>query len=278
MKIGPLSEGGNKKHAGGSPRLGHLSSSGLELAKDSQTVEYTKVNPGIHVMKIRNFNVRAATFCIAILSGLLGVPSAHGESAIHSFRLPDGAMRPQAAVDATGKMHIVYQNAKVRGELLYATHDARKGSFSEPIPVLQDAKAMAAGFNDCQPQGRGMSSPPQPQYSKLVMGDEAFQKMFQSKQRFFVLRYMLHSRLNDAGTAFEKETNLVGETIGFEGVGAVAVHPKTGWVHAFWAGQTEPGPEMGRDLYMATSSDEGAHWSEPVKLNVDILGNCRCCH
>ena len=28
---------------------------------------------------------------------------------------------------------------------------------------------------------------------------------------------------------------------------------------------------MGRDLYMATSSDEGAHWSEPVKLDVDIL-------
>lgn len=279
MKIGPLSEGGNKKHAGGSPGLGHLSGFGLELAKDSQTMEYTKLNPRIHVMKIRNFTIRAATFCIAILSGLLCVFLTHGESAIHSFRLPDGGMRAQAAVDATGKVHIVFQNAKVRGELLYATHDARKGSFSEPIPVLQDAKAMAAGFNmTVSPKGRvHVITRPNPQYSKLVMGDEAFQKMFQSKQRFFVLRYMLHSRLNDAGTAFEKETNLVGETIGFEGVGAVAVHPKTGWVHAFWAGQTEPGPEMGRDLYMATSSDEGAHWSEPVKLDVDILGNCRCC-
>ena len=97
--------------------------------------------------------------------------------------------------------------------------------------------------HDCQPQGAGACHhPPQPTYSKLVMGDEAFQKMFQSKQRFFVLRYMLHSRLNDAGTAFEKETNLVGETIGFEGVGAVAVHqdrlgPRLlGGTNRTWAG------------------------------------------
>ena len=106
---------------------------------------------------------------------------------------------------------------------------------------------MAAGFNmTVSPKGRvHVITRPQP-VLKLVMGDEAFQKMFQSKQRFFVPA--LHaplSRLNDAGTAFEKETNLVGETIGFEGVGAVAVHPKTGWVHAFWAGQTEPGPGNG---------------------------------
>ena len=35
---------------------------------------------------------------------------------------------------------------------------------------------------------------------------------------------------------------------------------------------------MGRDLYMATSSDEGALTGvNPWKLDVDILGNCRCC-
>ena len=278
-KIGPLSGGGNKKHADESPRFGHLRVSGLGLAKESQSVEHTNLKPRILAMKNQYLTIGPPSFCITILSYLLCVTSAHAESAIHTFRLPDGAMRAQAAVDATGKVHIVHQNAKVRGELLYVTHDAKKASFSKPVAVLQDAKAMAAGFNmTVSPKGRvHVITRPNPKYSKLVMGDEAFQTMFQSKQRFFVLRYMLHSRLNDAGTAFEKETNLVGETIGFEGVGAVAVHPKTGWVHAFWAGQTEPGPEMGRDLYMATSSDEGAHWSDPVKLDVDILGNCRCC-
>ena len=45
MKIGPLSEGGNKKHAGGSPGLGHLSGFGLDLAKDSQTIGVYEIEP-----------------------------------------------------------------------------------------------------------------------------------------------------------------------------------------------------------------------------------------
>jgi len=216
---------------------------------------------------------------LAWLAFTICVTATAAETSIHTYRLPDGAMRPQAAVDASGRVHIVHQSGKARGELFYVTHDPEKLSFSAPIAVLQDAKAMAAGFNmTVSPKGRvHVITRPNPQYSKRAMGEEAYQAMFQSKQRFFVLRYMLHSRLNDAGTAFERETNLVGETIGFEGVGAVTVHPKTGFVHAFWAGQTEPGPEMGRDLYMATSTDEGAHWSQPAKLDIDIEGNCRCC-
>ena len=116
---------------------------------------------------------------------------------------------------------------------------------------------MAAGFNmTVSPKGRvHVITRPNPQYSKLVMGMRPSKKC--SSRNSASSSCATHSRLNDAGTAFEG--NLVGETIGFEGVGAVAIHPKTGWVHAFWAGQTEPGPEMGRDLYMATSSDEGAH-------------------
>ena len=114
-------------------------------------------------------------------------------------------------------------------------------------------------------------------YSKKILGAEAFDTMFKSKARFFVLRYMLHSRLNDAGDAFEEEANLVGDTIGFEGVGAIVADPKSAQVYAFWPGQLEPGPEMERDMYMAVSKDEGKTWSNPKKLDIDIQGNCRCC-
>ena len=118
---------------------------------------------------------------------------------------------------------------------------------------------------------------PNPRYSKLAMGDEAYEKMFKSKQRFFVLRYMLHTRLSDDGKSFEKEKNIIGDTIGFEGVGAIVAEPDSKNVYAFWAGQLEPGPEMGRNIYMAISTDEGTNWSNPKKLDIDVQGNCRCC-
>ena len=88
---------------------------------------------------------------------------------------------------------------------------------------------------------------------------------------------MLHSRLNADGSAFEDEANIIGNTIGFEGAGAIVADQNSSTVYAFWPGQTEPGPEMGRDMYMAVSRDEGKNWSAPQKLDIDIKGNCRCC-
>ncbi len=202
-----------------------------------------------------------------------------GEPSVTPVKLPYGGIRAQAAVDQSGLVHIVQADSNVRGRLVYVTHRPGSDGFSQPIPVLQDAKDMAASFN-MTVSGNGrvhVMTRPNPKYSKQAMGADAFDAMFKSKARFFVLRYMLHSRLNDAGTAFEEETNLVGDTIGFEGVGDVVADPDNQRVYAFWPGQTEPGPEMGRDLYMAVSKDEGATWSEPKRLDLDIEGNCRCC-
>lgn len=55
---------------------------------------------------------------------------------------------------------------------------------------------------------------------------------------------MLQSRLNDDGSAFEDETNIIGKTIGFEGAGAIVPDQNSAKIYTFWPGQTEPGPEM----------------------------------
>lgn len=203
----------------------------------------------------------------------------HAEPSVTAFKLPNGGIRPQAMIDASGVVHIVQADSKVRGDLVYVKHHPDQNKFSKPIKVLNQAEGMAAGFNMALGKnGRvHVMIRPTPKYSKMAMGEDAFNEMFKSKARFFVLRYMLHSRLNDAGTAFEKERNFVGGTIGFEGVGALVADSDGSNVYAFWPGQTEPGPEMDRDMYMAVSTDEGANWSEPRKLDIDIEGNCRCC-
>jgi len=217
---------------------------------------------------------------VALLSSaVLCVTSIHAEPDVTTVKLPYGGIRPQAAIDRAGMIHIVQANSKIRGDLMYVKHAPGQKQFSDPVKVLREASGMAASFN--MTVGRDgrvhVFTRPNPRYSKKELGAEAYDAMFKSKARFFVLRYMLHSRLNDDGSAFEDETNIIGKTIGFEGVGAIVADQNSAKVYAFWPGQTEPGPEMGRDMYMAVSEDEGKNWSVPRKLDIDIEGNCRCC-
>ena len=216
---------------------------------------------------------------LLLLSFFLFATVNGGTPKVTTVQLPYGGIRPQAAIDQAGVVHIVQSNSKTRGELVYVKHVPGEESFSEPITILHEAAAMAASYNmSVGKDGRvHVITRPSPRYSKKALGAEKYDAMFKSKARFFVLRYMLHSRLNDAGTAFETETNLVGDTIGFEGVGAIVADPNSDRVYAFWPGQLEPGPEMGRDMYMAISDNAGATWSKPKKLDIDIQGNCRCC-
>lgn len=220
------------------------------------------------------------TRVVALLSSaVLSIISIHADPDVRTVKLPYGGIRPQVAIDRAGVVHIVQANSKTRGDLMYVKHTPGRKQFSDPVNVLREASGMAASFNmTVGKDGRvHVFTRPNPKYSKKQMGVEAYDAMFKSKARFFVLRYMLHSRLNDDGSAFEDETNIIGKTIGFEGAGAIVADQNSAKVYAFWPGQTEPGPEMGRDMYMAVSEDEGKNWSVPRKLDIDIEGNCRCC-
>ena len=217
----------------------------------------------------------AALLSVAALS----FASAQAAPKVTTVKLPYGGIRPQVAIDQKGVVHIVQADSNVRGDLVYVKHEPGENRFSKPVNILREAKGMAASFNmTVGKDGRvHVFTRPNPRYSKKAMGAEAYDAMFKSKARFFVLRYMLHSRLNDDGSAFENEVNIIGNTIGFEGAGAIVADQNSSTVYALWSGQTEPGPEMGRDMYMAVSSDEGKNWSAPRKLDIDIKGNCRCC-
>ena len=225
---------------------------------------------------MRSIQTRIITL---LLSSVSFITSSLAEPDVMTVKLPYGGIRPQAAIDRDGVIHIIQVNSKIRGDLIYVKHSPTQKQFSKPMKVLSEASGMAAGFD--MAVGRNgrvhIFTRPNPKYSKKKLGAKVYDAMFNSKTRFFVLRYMLHSRLNDEGSAFEEEKNIIGRTIGFEGVGAIVADQNSPNVYAFWPGQTEPGPEMGRDMYMAVSKDEGKIWSVPIKLDVDIEGNCRCC-
>lgn len=229
-------------------------------------------------MSILRKSIVSGVFSLVMGISLV-VSSLSAAPAVKAVKLPFDGLRPQAVRDQAGVVHIVQSSSKTRGALVYVKHLPDSNRFSRPISVLTDAKDMAASYNMAVGKdGRvHVLTRPNPKYSIKKLGKKKFDEMFHSKARFFVLKYMLHSRLNDAGTAFEEETNIVGDTIGFEGVGAVIADPRSDDVYLVWPGQLEPGPETGRDMYMAVSKDAGKTWSQPRKLDLDIEGNCRCC-
>ena len=88
---------------------------------------------------------------------------------------------------------------------------------------------------------------------------------------------MIYARLNDAGTAFEPERNLIHAAYGLDGGGSLAADAQ-GNVYVFWHAPL-PGQkgEQNRRVWLAKSSDEGKTF-EPEHIAFDKpIGACGCC-
>jgi hypothetical protein len=89
---------------------------------------------------------------------------------------------------------------------------------------------------------------------------------------------MLYTRLNDAGTAFEPERDVITFARGLDGGGSVAADDQ-GKVYVAWHAP-KPGNtngEAGRAVFMARSTDDGKTFS-PEKLATEKpTGACGCC-
>jgi hypothetical protein len=89
---------------------------------------------------------------------------------------------------------------------------------------------------------------------------------------------LLYSRLNDAGTAFQPERNLIKNVEYLDGGGAVAAD-SLGNVFVFWHGHPVGAPE-GEDhraVFVAKSADEGALFAPERRVSPDDAGACGCC-
>src|SRR5213078_2664353 len=89
---------------------------------------------------------------------------------------------------------------------------------------------------------------------------------------------LLYTRLNDAGTAFEPERNLITYAAGLDGGGSVAADNQ-GNVYATWHAAT-PGNtngEAGRAVFVARSSDEGKTFQREETVTSKATGACGCC-
>jgi len=260
-------------------------------------------------MKTLSLNLpRATRTAVALISALiffLGVELTAAESErIKLIRTPDYGIQPQAAVDSKGVVHLIYYKGEGGGgDLFYVRQEPEKESFSKPIQVNSRPKsAMAAGtirgaqlavgkngrvhvaWNGHAPSGHAKSShaaaghgaaghlPDGHAGSGHSTGGHA------ADQPAWMKAPMLYTRLNDAGTAFEPERDVITVARGLDGGGAVAADTQgngEGVWHAPKPGDTNG--EAGRAVFFARSTDEGKTFA-PEKLGTDKpTGACGCC-
>jgi hypothetical protein len=202
--------------------------------------------------------------CFAAGKLLLCVALAAGcAQAVTLIRTPDGGIQPQVVIGDNGVRHLIYFKGEASGGDIYYVRDGGKAIRvnSQPGSAIATGTIRGAqialgrngrvhvawnGSRTAEPKAPDGSSP------------------------------MLYSRLNDAGTAFEPQRNLLHATGALDGGGTIAAD-STGNVWVAWHGRgTEKGEEH-RRVYITRSRDDGKTFESDVPAWAEPTGACACC-
>jgi hypothetical protein len=187
------------------------------------------------------------------------VPAAALPIKVTRLRVPNGGIQPQALVDAKGTLHLVYFKGDdaTAGDLFYVHRDADQAHFSSPIRINRPpSHACAAG------SVRG---------GQIALGRGG---------RVHVVWNGVgidYARLNDFGTRFEGQRNLMQITNNADGGGTVAADD-AGNVYALWHGHRKgEGGEDNRRPWVVRSTDDGKTFSVEAPAWAEPTGACACC-
>src|SRR5437867_8247255 len=141
---------------------------------------------------------------LILLAWLSAATASAHSSSVKLLRAPEGGIQPQAAMDTRGVLHLIYfKGDPTGGDIFYVQQPPGQQSFSAPMQVNSRARSAIAIGTIRGPQvalgknGRVHVS--------WMGGVGAVPAMIRAK----ACTPMLYTRLNDAGTAFEPERNLI---------------------------------------------------------------------
>jgi hypothetical protein len=212
-----------------------------------------------------------------VAAALAATPIAPRNASIVAVRVPNGGIQPQAVVDRSGTIHLLYYSGDhTAGDLFYVKSKDSGATWSEPLRVNSEpGTAIAAGTIRGGQIAIGRNGRIHVAWNGSSKAQPAGPLNPESGKRG---EPMLYSRLNNAGTAFEPERNLMTRTFGLDGGGAVAADA-AGNVYVAWHGKAPGAPqgEAGRQVWLAVSHDDGKTFAAETAAWQQPTGACGCC-
>lgn len=210
------------------------------------------------------------TLSAAVSAALFWACLVASAAEIRVQRAPAGALQPQAVMDARGMLHLVYLKGDPKAcDVFYARREPGKTEFAAPLRVnSQPGSAVAVGTIRGAQFALGKGGRVHVVWNGS--GQAAPKPATQSAP-------LLYTRLNDAGTAFEPQRNLIRNTLHLDGGGTVAAD-RDGNVYALWHGAPEGSQgETSRAVFLARSKDDGKTFDREREVSPEASGACGCC-
>lgn len=195
--------------------------------------------------------------------------TAPSSSSVIRRTVPDGGIQPQVAVDDRGTLHVVYVHGDAaHGDVFYATSRDDGATFSAPIRVNHvRGSAIATG----SVRGPHIALGRNGRVHVAWDGSDAVRPIDAPDKG-----PLLYTRLDDTGSAFEAERNVIQSAYGIDG-GTLTADGE-GRVYVAWhaASSGQQGEEH-RRVWIARSSDDGKTFQAERPVSDAGTGVCGCC-
>jgi hypothetical protein len=188
-------------------------------------------------------------------------------SPVSIMALPAGGIQPQAIVDASDVLHVLYfSGPPAAGDLFYVRREAGAAAFSSPLRVNSvPGSALATGTMRGGQFALGRNG-----RIHVAWHGAAPIEIGGAKRT-----PVWYSRLNTAGTAFDPQLNVAVVSTGLDGDTVAA--DNAGNVYVAWHGLGEKDGEANRTVYIAKSHDDGAKFAPEEPAANASTGACGCC-